>query len=85
VQEDESEGPMKLVNTRKNGGWSEQTYHTDPNCRYLSDSYREVQANEVENKDMSVCKVCADTHSGHDGGDKSIYELAKQIGEQADG
>jgi hypothetical protein len=72
----------KYVNQRKSGGWKGGVYHTDEDCRYLGESYREVQPNEVENKELPECEACKGTQNSHDGGDKSIYQLAKRIGEQ---
>lgn len=71
----------KWVNKRKSGGWDGAVYHTDENCRYLNNK-RKAQPNEIPNKNLSECDVCAGEIDGHDGGDKSIYEMAKRIGEQ---
>lgn len=53
-------------------------YHTSKSCpRIMGRGVREATENEIERKDMSLCKECSGETYRSRNQDRSIYEAAK--------
>lgn len=58
-----------------------ESYHTDPDCQILQAASRVDEREEVPKSwDVEECKFCAGTVE-RTGGDRSIFEAAKQYGQ----
>lgn len=58
---------MDYVYIKSYGGWTRQTYHTDPNCHLLSDEYQTITTQESEKMDLDICSYCDGSINRHRG------------------
>lgn len=59
-----------------------KVYHTDDDCHIVTDDYEEWAQDDAEAWDYRECRWCANGQAaGGDGGDKSLYQAVRAIGE----